>query len=114
MARAQLVELARLGEPLERVLADRLEHAEARLAVGALALADEALVDERGDAVEHLAELEPERLAATVSAVSSDAAADEDAEAREQRLLAVVEQVVAPVDRVPQRRWRVGRSRRRR
>ena len=58
-----VLELAALREPLERVLADRLEHPEPRLALGALGLADEPVVDERGDAVQHLAELEPERAA---------------------------------------------------
>ena len=79
---------AALGEPLERVLADRLEHPEPRLAVGRLALADEAVVDERGDPVEHLAELEPERLSGDGLGRLERAAADEDAEAREERLAA--------------------------
>src|SRR5688500_13730734 len=59
MAAAQLLELAVGLEPLERVLPDRLEQAEARLAVGAVRLPDEALVDERGEALEHLAEVHP-------------------------------------------------------
>ena len=66
-------------------------------------LADEAVVDERGDAVEHLAELEPERLAGDGLGGLERGAADEDAEAREERLAEVVEQVVAPLDRVLER-----------
>ena len=73
MTVACVLELAALGKPLERVLANRLEHLEPRLALGALGLADEPVVDERGDAVQHLTELEPERGPATVSAVSSEA-----------------------------------------
>jgi hypothetical protein len=38
---------AELVEPLERVRADRLEHREARLAVGLLLLAEETVVDQR-------------------------------------------------------------------
>ena len=61
---------------------------EARLAVGALGLADEAVVDERRDAVEHLAELQPERLARDGLGGLERGAADEDAEPREERLAA--------------------------
>ena len=69
MPPAQLLELALCLEPLERVLPDRLEQAEARLAVGAVRLADEALVDERREALEHLAEvhLSPQTASATSS-----------------------------------------------
>ena len=45
---------ARLDELLEGEFADREQHREARLAVG-LVLADQALVDEAGQAVEHVA-----------------------------------------------------------
>ena len=47
MAAAELVELTALLEPLERVLANRLQQTEAGLALGAVPLPDEALVDER-------------------------------------------------------------------
>ena len=42
---SQLIATATLGEPLQRVLADGLEHREARLAVARCDLAHEALVD---------------------------------------------------------------------
>ena len=100
---ACVLELAALGEPLERVLANRLEHLEPRLALGALGLADEPVVDERGDAVQHLAELEPERRSGDGLGGLERGPADEDAEAREERLALVVEQVVAPLDRVAER-----------
>src|SRR5262249_37540800 len=48
--RPRVGKLASLREPLDRVLADRLEHAEPRLALGALALTDEPVVDERRNA----------------------------------------------------------------
>ena len=98
---AQLVELAFGLEPLERVLPDRLEQAEARLAVGAVRLADEALVDERGETLEDLPEVH--LVAADGVGDLQRAAAREDAEPRQQRLLGRLEQVVAPVDRVAQR-----------
>ena len=77
-------------EQLARVLADRLEHAEA-LAVGA----DEALVDERAERVEISAAHLLDRL--------ERAAPDEDGEPAEERLLVVVEELDAPADRVAQR-----------
>ena len=86
---------------LERVLPDRLEQPEARLAVGAVRLPDEALVDERGEALEHLAEVH--LVAADGVGDLERAAAREDAEPREQGLLGRLEQVVAPVDRVAER-----------
>src|SRR5207237_8216507 len=86
VAVAGVLELAALAQPVERVLADRLEHAEARLAVRALALPDEAVVHELGDAVEHLAELEPQRLSCDGFCRIERAAADEDAEPREHGL----------------------------
>ena len=46
----QPILLARLRELLARELADRLEHRESRLAAGFLGLAEQAAVDQRGDA----------------------------------------------------------------
>ena len=87
----------RLFELLARVLADRLEHPEA----AARPAAQEALVDERLQLVEvgvadGLGRLERE-------------AAGEDGEPAEQALLLLVEQVVAPLDRRPQRALPLGR-----
>ena len=48
VAAPPLLKLTLLLQLLERELADRLQQTEARLAVGPVALADEALVDERG------------------------------------------------------------------
>ena len=56
MAPARLSLVAALGQPLERVLAHRLEHPEAPLGGG-----DEALVHERGEPVERLAGRTPPR-----------------------------------------------------
>ena len=75
---------------LASVLADRLEHAEAH-AVGA----HEALVDERAESVEISAAHVLHRL--------ERAAPDKDGEASEQRLLVLVEELDAPIDRVAQR-----------
>ena len=101
MPPAGALELAGCLELLAGVLADRLEHPEARLAVGVLAEAQQqALLDERVEVFEGVARavrvadgrgrLEPE-------------AADEHGQAPKQRLLALEQQVVAPGDRVAQR-----------
>ena len=113
MPPAEVVELAVRLEPFERVLPDRLEQAEARLAVGAVGLADEALVDERREALEHLAQVR--LVAADGVGDLQRAAAGEDSEPRQQSLLGRLEQVVAPVDRIAERalprRQIVGRRR---
>src|SRR5262249_56035468 len=54
VAPAAVLELPRRFELLERELADGLEHPEARLAVRVCALAEEALLDERVEAVEQV------------------------------------------------------------
>ena len=93
MRRMRAPEVVRLGarvEQLARVLADRLEHAEA-LAVGT----DEALVDERAEGVEV--------SAAHLLCRLERAPADEDGEAAKQRRLMLVEELDAPADRVAQR-----------
>jgi hypothetical protein len=46
--------LARLGHALQGVLADRLQHAHPRLAVGALRHRDQADVHQRGDQVQRI------------------------------------------------------------
>ena len=90
VAPAQLVALARLLEPLGRILADRLQHPEAFARV-----AEEALVDERLERVQV-------GLRDLLSGLERAAAA-EDRESREQVSFPVVEQVVAPGDRRAQR-----------
>jgi hypothetical protein len=92
---SQLRALAELVEPLARVLADRLEHAVAPLPVGPLLLADEVVLEQGLEVVEvGLADgfggLQP-------------APAGEDREPREQRLLRLVQEPVAPVDRAAER-----------
>ena len=103
--RRSVVRLRVGGELLERVVADGVEHREARLA--ALAAVDEAVVDERRQPVEEA------RHAADHLRVLERPAADEDREPREQPLLVLGEQRVAPVDRRAQRllaRRRVARA----
>ena len=91
-----------LAQPLPSVLAERLEHDEARVAVVGHALDEQAVVDERGDAVE---DVDAEVLAGVADGLGrlERAAAGEDREAPEQRLLGRRQQVVAPVDRAAQR-----------
>ena len=47
VAPAQGRRLVALGQPLQRILADRLQHHEARPAVHALCLPQQALIDQR-------------------------------------------------------------------
>ena len=82
--------LAGLVQPFARVLADRLEHP-----VALVREAEQALLDERLQRVEV--------GAADLLGRLERAAAGEDGEARGRALLLLGEQVVAPVDRRPQR-----------
>src|SRR6058998_1559695 len=86
----QLAGLARLLEALRGVLADRLQHPEALVSV-----AKQALVEERLEGVKV-------GLADLFCGVEGAAPA-EDGEAGEELLLVLVQQVVAPLDRRPQR-----------
>ena len=91
-----------LLQSFECVLADCLQHREARLAVAVLRLAEQALLDQRHQPLENL-------TAAQLAIGVTDglgrldpAATDEHPEPREQRLLPRREQLVAPGDRRPQ------------
>src|SRR3954466_5359846 len=95
MAPAQVVLAPRLAEPFERELADGLEHPVALLAEPSGAPAEQALVEQGGERVEICVADELCRL--------ERAAAAEHAEAREQRPLVLVEQVVRPRDGGPER-----------
>src|SRR2546423_9381823 len=90
MTPAQVALASRLAQSLERELADRLEHPVALLAEPSGAAAEQALVEQGGERVEVGVAHELRRL--------ERAAAAEHAEAREQRLLVLVEQVVRPGD----------------
>ena len=95
MAPHQVLCLARVFQLLCRILAHGLEHGEARLSDGVLASVDEALVHQGMQRVEvgvrdRFCPLER-------------AAAGEDGDAAEEALFLGREQVVAPVNRRPQR-----------
>src|ERR1700694_3155020 len=97
---ADLIRLAPLAELLPRKLANRPEHAEARLAIGLALLAHEALVDQRGDGIQG--------IRCTV-AVEHDAldrvergSPGEDREAGEDAPIGLVQELVAPGDGAPQ------------
>src|SRR5438552_8028057 len=100
MTLAERLLAARGGELFRGVLADRLEHREARLRGDALALSQQALVDERADAVEDVTRLV--RAARCLDRLEARAA-DEHAEAREEHPVGLVEEVVAPADGAAQR-----------
>ncbi len=93
-----LVRLAARFEALEGVGADRLQHREARLAVGLFLLAEHVVVDER-----RRGRSRRPSPPQTASAAGSVQPPCEDGEAREERLLVGAEQVVAPVDRRAER-----------
>jgi hypothetical protein len=90
----------RVAQAGESVRAYRLEHVEARLAVGVLAAHQQALVAERGDAVEHVRRARPRGDGRR--GVEREAA-DEHAQRVERGLLVGGEQRVAPVDHVAER-----------
>ncbi len=108
VASPDLVELAGFLEALTSVVADRLEHPEAGFA-GRLVLPDQALVDERGEAVEHVdADLgggPADRLR-----LVERHAAREYRRPVEEPARAGVEQVIAPRDRPAQRLLALGQA----
>ena len=95
VAAPHLLAVAALGQPLERVLADRLQHPEARLAAGHRLGPEQVVVQERLDAVD---DVELELSGDGLGALEREAA-DEDGKAREERLLLRGEEVVAPLRR---------------
>jgi hypothetical protein len=92
---AQVVPAAELHRLLDGELADRLQHREAWVAADPLRLADEALLDERGQRVEA-------GTAEVASAHRLDcvkpAPADEDRKARKEGPIGLFQHVVAPGD----------------
>ena len=95
VAAADVIAVAALGQPLEGVLANRLQHPEAGLAAAMRLRPEQVVVQERLHSVDDV-ESGPsdDRLCAFESE-----AADEHCEAREERLLLRAEKVVAPLDR---------------
>ena len=95
--------LAGLTQAFDCILTHRLEHREPRLPV--TALADEAVVDERGERVENAHVL----VSADGLGSFERPAAREDREPRKQPPLLAAEKPVAPVDRRPKRLLALGR-----
>src|SRR4051812_49036404 len=86
---------------LQTVLADGLQHAEARLAVRTFRLRKEALGGQRGYAVQ---DVEPEGSVRVADGLSGlQRAAAEDGQPAEQHLLVRLQEIVAPGDGVPER-----------
>ena len=94
--------LAVLEQPLPAVLAERLEHDEARLAVLGRPLHEQAVVHERGDAVQ---DVDAQVLAGIADGLRGleRAASGEHRQAAKELLLGRRQQVVAPLDRLAQR-----------
>ena len=83
MATPHRFAVAALGQPLERVLANRLQHPEARLATGHTLRPEQIVVQERLDAVDDV-ELE---ISGDGLGTFQCEAADEDGEVCEERPL---------------------------
>ena len=94
--------LAARHQSFERVLPDRLHHRQTGLAVGMLAQLQQALVDQRFDAVDDVDTQILFRVGHGLGGLER-AAADEDRQAAEQPLFGLAEQVVAPGNRRAQR-----------
>src|SRR5919112_4769699 len=84
-----------------RELMDGLQHGEAQLAFGSFLLTQEASVKKRGDAFEHVHREAPLRVTYRLCGLKG-APSGEDRQRREKRLLALFEQLVTPLDRVPE------------
>lgn len=91
--------VAAFGEALDGVFADHLEHGEAGFAVGAIHALEKILIHERRKAVE---EVHAEIAGGIADGFGGfeRAAADESGEAAEEAALGLVEEIVAPVNRV--------------
>ena len=84
---------------LQRVLADRFEHAKARHAVCARFLPDQSVVEQRFKPIQHTPCVMVVRLAHSLSSLKRPAA-HKPAQPAKQHLLALLEQIIAPPDRV--------------
>src|SRR5215210_4279812 len=93
--------LTTLFQPFERILADRLEHAEPRLAVGVFASSNQALGGERFQAIQNV-DAETARITDGLGGPHRPPA-HEDREATEQAAFALVQEVVTPGDGVAER-----------
>ena len=93
------LQLAARLELLYGILADRLQHPEARLTVRAVLLTEQALGGQRRHPVQDVQPDSAVRVTDRLGCLQR-AAADEDPEASVQCLLLGAEQVVAPGDRV--------------
>lgn len=87
-----------LCQSLPGVLTDRLEHAEARLTVGGLVAADEALVNKREEAVHDIQAERGVRVADRLRRLERPATT-EDRQPPEQGSVRRIQQVVGPIDR---------------
>ena len=111
MPTTDLVRLAARLESLEGVLADRHEHAEARVALD-VRLAQQALIDELAQARE---DVRADLVSRTTNGLDlfDRGAADEHGAPGEKPLQRVVQEVIAPRDRAAERALPVGSIRRR-
>ena len=95
-------------QAIARVLADGLQHGVTRFVAGGGALLEQTVIDEGGDPFHHVKWGMRLATAGGVRCAKADRfggvqgeASDEDGETAEERLLAIVEQVIAPPNRVP-------------
>ncbi len=102
MPRSERTHLLAPLEAFERVLADRIEHGEARFAIRKLSWPHQTLVAERRQAVQRVKILVILRNADSFGSLDGPAT-NKDRQACEELLLSVRKKVVAPVDGRPQR-----------
>jgi len=99
--------LAALGEALQGILADRLQHGEAQLAACARAALDQLLVEKRVQRVQQRGGERAHRVAQRLRGLEGPASGEDSQPAKEQ-LLAEVEQAIAPLDGGAQRALALG------
>src|SRR3712207_3250851 len=87
--------LSGLRQQIDGVLADRLEHDEARLDTSPRLVADQAVVEQRRERYQDVEAFAADRL----GGLEREAAA-EDGDPSEQPLPVVIEKLVAPLDRI--------------
>src|SRR5262245_59040885 len=102
MPPSRLLRLPADLKPLQRVLADGLQHHEARLPVCIVTLIQQALVEQRLKTIQYVEREIALRIAVGLGGLKR-VSPDKDRKPAEQRLFSRLEQLIAPIDRGAQR-----------
>src|SRR6516162_6423720 len=100
MSSPDVLALAAFVEPLPPVLADRFQHREPWLGSSSGALAHEAFIEQRSQAIEQRAPQVLWRIADSLDRFQG-ASSDEDGKSAEEHLLGSRQQIVTPVNGLP-------------